>query len=163
MMDTVSITESQPPEVVDYIKYIRSMIGKKPFIGCTASVIVLKGDQTLMQRRADTGNWCYPGGFMEMGETVEQCAAREMYEEVGLQATALKFFGIFSGPEHRVVYPNGDEVFIVDHVYLCKDFTGTEMMLDGEAVELKWFSTTALPTKISRNCQRVLEAVFGSK
>lgn len=148
-------------EKADYINYIRSMIGKKPFIGSTASVIILREGKTLMQRRADTGNWCYPGGFMEMGETVEQCAAREMYEEVGLRAETLKFFGIFSGLEHRVIYPNGDEVYIVDHVYICDNFTGTEEALDGEAVELCWFPVTQLPAKISRNCQRVLTAVFG--
>jgi 8-oxo-dGTP pyrophosphatase MutT (NUDIX family) len=137
------------------------MIGTKPFIGCTASVIVIKANLTLMQKRVDTGHWCYPGGFMEMGETVEQCAIREMYEEVGLQADALKFFGTFSGKEHRVVYPNGDEVFIVDHVYLCTEFSGTEMILDNESTELKWFPITELPEKISSNCKRVLTAVFG--
>lgn len=146
---------------MDYIKYIRAMIGKKPFIGCTASVIVIRDGETLMQKRADTGNWCYPGGFMEMGETVQQCAAREMWEEVGLTAQHLEFFDTFSGKEHRVVYPNGDEVYIVDHVYLCKKYSGTERMIDGEAVELRWFPITALPMQMSSNCKRVLEAVFG--
>ena len=136
------------------------MIGNKPFIGCTASVIVIKENMTLMQKRADTGNWSYPGGFMEMGETIEQCAMREMYEEVGLQALELKYFDVFSGREHYVVYPNGDQVFIVDHVYLCSDFSGEAKILDGESTELRWFAVDALPGKISNNCKRVLAAVF---
>ena len=145
---------------MDYVKYMRSMIGHKPFIGCTAGVVIVQNGLTLLQKRVDTGNWCYPGGFMEMSESVEQCAAREMREEMGLTPKELKFFNIFSGPEHFVVYPNGDEVCMVEHVYICLEWEGLEQPQAGEVSEIAWFPVRSLPEAMSCNCKKVLKAVF---
>lgn len=53
------------------------------------------------------GYWALPGGFMNMDETIEQCAARELSEETGLTGAYLRQFGVFSSvdrdPRERVV------------------------------------------------------------
>ncbi len=60
-----------------------------PRIG--VAVIMQRGDTVLVgQRRSTThgdGTWQFPGGHLEFGETVEQCAIREAAEETGLDVT----------------------------------------------------------------------------
>jgi 8-oxo-dGTP diphosphatase len=53
------------------------------------------------------GCWAFPGGFMNMDETTEECARRELQEETGLQVQELKQVGAFSAvhrdPRERVI------------------------------------------------------------
>lgn len=53
------------------------------------------------------GCWAFPGGFMNMNETMEQCAMRELQEETGLTDAFIEQFHVFSGvtrdPRERVV------------------------------------------------------------
>ncbi|MCP4717686.1 MAG: NUDIX domain-containing protein [Deltaproteobacteria bacterium] len=64
-----------------------------------ATALVLNADnQLLLGRRAvepARGGWCLPGGFIEIGETMEQAALRELKEETGLEGRVLRFVGCF--------------------------------------------------------------------
>ncbi|WP_329201395.1 NUDIX hydrolase [Streptomyces sp. NBC_01435] len=81
-------------------------------------MIVLDANRNiLLLQRADTGGWGLPGGFMELGETLEETARREVMEEVGLELGELTLMGVFSGADQYFQYPNGDEVFNVTTVY----------------------------------------------
>ena len=58
-----------------------------------ASVALIAGDRVLLVRRARQpalGLWTLPGGRLEAGETAEQCAAREVGEELGLTVSSLR-------------------------------------------------------------------------
>ena len=100
-----------------------------------ASVIVVNpAGEILMQQRRDDGTWSYPGGRIEIDETVEDAARREVWEESGLTVGSLELLGVFSGPELNHVYPNGNEVCGIDIVYVSRDFSGTLRCTDGEAV-----------------------------
>ena len=60
-----------------------------------------RGGRILLMRRAIEpryGAWTFPGGFMEVDETVEQAALREAEEEVGLSLKLGKLVGIYSRP-----------------------------------------------------------------
>ncbi len=50
----------------------------------TTDVVLQKGDHTLLQRRADTGQWSLPGGFVGVEETTKEGMVREVHEETGL-------------------------------------------------------------------------------
>ncbi len=94
-----------------YIKDLRCLVGKRTLIQTGAGVIVENGrGEVLLGRRADNHMWGYFGGSVEIDETVEDCARRELLEEAGLVADELELFTVFSGPEAHYVYPNGDEV-----------------------------------------------------
>ena len=61
----------------------------RPIVGVLA--VVVRGDRVLVVRRANPpmpGRWGFPGGVLELGETVAQGAMRELAEETGVEAEA---------------------------------------------------------------------------
>ena len=82
----------------EYIKSLRQHLGHTPLLQVGASVIVInEAGQMLMQKRTDCGSWGYAGGSVELGESVEQTAERELFEETGLKAQKLELLGVYSG------------------------------------------------------------------
>src|SRR5262249_14758110 len=66
-----------------------------------ASAIVTDDEgNVLLHRRRDSGRWALPGGIMDIGETIAQCAEREVKEETGLAVTAYHLVGVYSDPDH---------------------------------------------------------------
>ena len=70
---------------------------KYPRPAVTADCIVITKEaepKVLLIERGDEpfkGCWAFPGGFMDMDETTEQCAIRELEEETGLQVSDIQF------------------------------------------------------------------------
>lgn len=146
-----------------YVKTMRSIIGKMPLLICGASVIIIRNGYILLQKRKDNGCWGYHGGCLELGECLEDTAKRELYEETGLKVNSMKLFGVFSGLDLHYIYPNGDEVYNVDTVYICDDFEG-ELCLDKEEVlELKWFSFDNLPENLSPPVKSIIHEFVKQK
>ena len=134
----------------DYIMDLRKLVGHRPLLQAGASVLLEDAQgRILLQRRADNHQWGYHGGSVELDEEVETAARRELLEETGLTAGRMTFFGLFSGPEMHYVYPNGDEVSNIDHVYLCRDYTGTPRAQPGEVEELRFFAWDELPDALA--------------
>src|SRR3990167_410625 len=64
---------------------------ERPKVG--VGVIVVKGTQVLLGKRRGShgaGTWAFPGGHLEFGESIEECAARELWEETGLRALSIQ-------------------------------------------------------------------------
>ena len=142
---------------MDYITNMRSMIGNRPLLLVGTSVIAVQEEAILLQRRADTGSWAYPGGYMEPGETPEESASREFLEETGLIANSLNLYGVFAGETRHFTYPNGHEVYCTDIVYTCYDFEPSGQTHDDEVLELKWFPFHALPADIAPWVRDIIE------
>ncbi len=144
----------------EYIMDMRKRVGPIPLMQCGASVIVLDGqNRLLLQRRKDNDMWGYAGGAVDLYERVEDAAARELREETGLIADQLELLGVFSGPELRYTYPNGDQVSIVDIVYLCRKYHGQLRPQPEEVTELAFFSPDRLPDNLFTTHLPALDAV----
>lgn len=117
----------------------------------TGASIIVEDSQgrILMQQRSDDGNWSYPGGRIEIDETVEDAARREVFEECGLEVGEMTLLGVFSGTELDHVYPDGNEVWGIDIVYVSRDYRGTLRSADGEAKKMGFYPIAQLPRPLS--------------
>ncbi len=132
-----------------YIQDIRKKIGHDVIIGVGAGVFIYREGKVLLQRRRDNLCWSMHGGGLEIGESVEDAARRELFEETGLVAGELELLGVFSGKDMLYTYPNGDRVSIVGIDYICRDFSGELSPEAEEILELSWFDIDDLPQDIS--------------
>lgn len=135
---------------MSYITHLRKQIGHAPIIMVGACTIIInEQEQLLFQLRKDNDCWGLAGGAMELGESLTQTAAREMYEETGLTPHHLKLLHVFSGQDYYYQYPNGDEVYNVIAAYLCNKYSGDLQFDKTEATNLRFFDMHQLPTNIS--------------
>lgn len=89
-----------------YIMDLRKIVGHRTLIQCAASIIIIdEQNRLLLGKRTDNHLWGYSGGSVEIDEKVEDCAKRELTEEMGLIADEITFFMVSSGPEIHYVYP----------------------------------------------------------
>ena len=99
----------------DYLKELREKVGHMPMVLPHSVVIVINNqNKILLEERADDGFYDFPGGGIDLKESAEEAAARELKEETGLIANRLDFFKLYSGEITHYVYFNGDEIYGVD-------------------------------------------------
>lgn len=133
-----------------YIKELRSLIGSRPIIMAGAGTLLTKDkNKILFIHRTDNDTWGIPGGALELGESFEEAAIREMYEETSLRIDNLKLFDIFSGQDYYYKYPNGDEVYNVVAVYTTDKYSGKIVPDNIESKSTKFFEISNLPDKIN--------------
>lgn len=142
-----------------YMSEMRKLVGHRTIIQCAASVICVDvNGKILLGKRTDNHKWAYAGGSVEIDEYAEDCAKRELYEEMGISAQSLEFFFVNSGPETHYIYPNGDEVSNFEIVYLCNEWEGEPKMQDGEMEELRFFTVDEIDLdEISPPTRKVIE------
>ena len=99
-------------------------------------VIAREGRVLMIRRGTDLGYglWSLPGGFVDRGEVVESAAAREAWEETGLEVSVDGLLGLFSLP--------GDPVIVA--AFTAHE-TGGKLAPGPEALETSFFPLDALP------------------
>ncbi|MQA94946.1 MAG: NUDIX domain-containing protein [Streptosporangiales bacterium] len=112
---------------------------------CAAAIIRDESGAILLQRRADSGRWSLPGGKMHIGETIADCLRREVLEETGLHVEPTTIAGIYTDPDHRLAYDDGEvrqEFTVVFHTRT----TGGHLRLSHESTELEYIPLENLHT-----------------
>lgn len=131
--------------MMEYYKFLRQYVGTKPLI-LPGSVVIICNEkgEVLLQKRPE-GRWGLPGGLMELGESFEEVAEREVREEIGLEIRNLKLLHVFSGKEFYTKTPNGDEFYSVTAVFYTNEFEGTLQCQPSETLEVRFFHPNNLP------------------
>lgn len=105
-------------------------------------VVIPSGERVVLIRRGSEpyrGQWALPGGFVEVGETVEEAAVREAAEETGLAVEVARLVGVYSDPGRD---PRGHNVSVA---FLARVLSGElaaatdaseAALLDPSSVEL---------------------------
>lgn len=134
---------------------------KYPHPSVTADCVIFGFDGVsikvlLIQRGIEPykGKWAFPGGFMQIDETVEECARRELEEETGLTNASVEQFYTFSDvnrdPRERVI--------TVAHYALVRL---SEVKGGDDAASAQWFAENEIPSlafdhdrilRMARNC-----------
>ena len=143
-----------------YIMNLRKYVGHDPLIGIGATTLVFnqKGE-ILLNLRTDTNTWGIPGGSMELYETIEETAIRELKEEAGICAEELELVTVLSGQDYYFEYPNGDKMCTVIVLFKVLNYTGTLKVSDTESKALEFFSLDDLPPMESR-ANRIIQKIL---
>ncbi len=118
---------------------------KYPRPAVTADCVVMTTEATphilLIERGFNPfkGRWAFPGGFMNMDETAEQCAIRELEEETGLKVSSIYQIGAYSKVDHD---PRGRTITVA---YLATIDAPAEVCGQDYAAKAEWFPIDALP------------------
>ena len=118
---------------------------KYPRPAVTADCIVITKEaepKVLLIQRGDEpfkGCWAFPGGFMNMDETTEQCAIRELEEETGLVVTTIHQIGAYSKVDRD---PRDRTVTVA---YLAIVDSTVEVSGQDDAANAEWWPLSALP------------------
>lgn len=133
---------------MEYYKMLREHVGAMPLI-LPGAVVIMKNEEgeVLLQKRPE-GRWGLPGGLMNLGESFEQVAKREVFEEIGLRVDQLELVHVFSGEDYYTKAENGDEFYSVTAVYLAKKTSGILALDPTESLEVRYFNVGRLPEKI---------------
>ncbi len=125
---------------------------------------ILRDEQgrVLLIKRADNGNWAFPVGGMEIGESLPQCAIRETHEETGLLAAKATLISLITGPEYTHTDVFGNTYQHISASYLLEGVTGLLNPDPSEATEAGWFGQDSMPEPLSRVVPLILDhlAIF---
>ena len=141
----------------NYIAEMRKDVGHAPLMVTSCGVIIEneKGE-ILLQKRRDNGCWALLGGSMEIGEKFMEVAKREVYEEAGIEIGELTLFGIYSGEDGIITYPNGDICYGTGIIFKTTVYSGEIQNNTEEALEHKFFDKTNLPENINKYDERII-------
>jgi len=127
--------------ISSYIRDLRSRVGHDLLLVPSVAVIVRDDrGRVLLARSVDLGLWLPPGGAVEPDESPLEAAVRETREETGLVVEPVRVVGAYGGPEHRVVYPNGDVVSYVMTLLEATVVAGVPVPDGEETLEVRYFS-----------------------
>ncbi len=132
--------------MIDYTKTFDGLYAYRwPRASVTAdSVLFAKRDGQMHVLLIQRGNepykgcWAFPGGFLEMDETVARCAERELEEETGIVLTGMQLVGIYSDVERD---PRGR---VITAAYAAMT-TMPEATAADDAAAAKWWPLNNLP------------------
>lgn len=111
-------------------------------------------NKVLLIKRADTGDWCTPGGFVEPKEIPRNAAVREMAEEIGYDLNKTTWHDAFqssgiSWPVYIGTYldDHGDHANQIEMYWMHPPTTYVNKgrVCGSEVADISWFKITALP------------------
>lgn len=142
-----------------YIEDPREVVGHRPliFVGSVTVIVDEMGRLLLQQRTFPHGAWGITGGLMELGESTEDTARREIMEETGLKVDKLNLINVYSGPQNYIKAENGDEFYVVTVAYYSEGFEGDLIIEKSESITFEFFYPNELPKDIVKSHKVILD------
>ena len=103
----------------------------------TTAIVADGQGRIALVKRKDNELWALPGGGMELGESIEQGAVREVKEETGLDVEVDGLVGVYTNPHHVMAYDDGE---VRQQFSLCftTKLLGGELQFDDESTDIAW-------------------------
>lgn len=122
----------------------------------TADVIVEmpEGGIVLIERRYDPLGWAIPGGFVDYGESLEECAVREAREETGLDVELIHQLGTYSDPSRDA------RRHTITAVYVGRPCSNAALHSADDAAKAEVFTQDRLPSPLVFDHAAILEDYF---
>lgn len=106
--------------------------------------------------RSDCDEWGFLGGKLEFGESLSECAIREVLEESGLIIDDnLELIGVYSISENTIVKYPEINVQKID-IFIKGNIIGGQLKLSKESLDLQYFDLFNLPENLNNNCKMPL-------
>lgn len=142
----------------DYIKTMRQSIGSSLIhLPGVRALLFNNQEEILLQKRTDMALWCLPAGAVEVGETVWEALKREVVEETALQVITAEPMALYSGPNQRFRYPNGDEVQGFSVAFIVRKWQGQPRADGVEGSEVRFFPLIQLPDNLAPIHQHTIQ------
>ena len=130
----------------------------EPQVRVGVGVFVIKDGKFLMQQRIGAhgaGTWSVPGGHLEFGETIEETAAREVFEETGVTITNIRFAAVTND---RFTTENKHYVT----VWMISDWQqGQEYITEPDkCIAQGWYTLDTLPSPLFLPWEQLLSSEF---
>jgi 8-oxo-dGTP pyrophosphatase MutT (NUDIX family) len=128
-----------------YLGRVRASIGDTDtifFVGARTVVFDEQGRLLLIQR-SDNHRWAIPAGAMELGESMEECAVRELWEETGLRATSLTPYAFYTAYTYTNEYAHTYQQVLM--TFVVHSWEGELLRETEESVDAGFFPLDALP------------------
>lgn len=146
----------------NYIQWLRSKVGHERVILVFAGGCIFNEQgKVLLQRRGGSGLWGFPGGAIELGETPEMAAIREVKEETGLDVEVTRLIGIYTDAD--MAYPNGDKAHSICIAYELKAVGGQLACDADETLALQYFPVNAAPPLFCKQHEELLRDIQRGK
>jgi len=111
----------------------------------TTAIVTDPDGRIVLIRRKDNELWALPGGGMELGESIEDCAVREVKEETGLDVHLTGLVGVYTNPQHVIEYSDGEVRQQFSLLYTTA-LTGGELKIDDESTDIIWATAEQIET-----------------
>jgi ADP-ribose pyrophosphatase YjhB (NUDIX family) len=129
--------------IPQFIAELRELVGTRELWVPAVTAVVLRGDEVLLTRRADNGEWAPITGILDPGEEPAAGAAREALEETGVEVNVDRLASVGATPQ--VEHHNGDLAVYLDLTFACSWVRGEAQVGDDENVDVRWWPLPALP------------------
>ena len=140
-----------------YLGKLRAVTGPEPVLMTIGARAVLRDPdgRILLIKRNDNGLWALPAGTMELGQTLRDCAIREVYEETGLAAHEVTPFALYSG-EKLYTNPFGDTYQHISLAVRVDSWSGDLVRVTDETLDAAFHHVGALPGDLAGSVRPTL-------
>jgi 8-oxo-dGTP pyrophosphatase MutT (NUDIX family) len=133
-----------------YLGQLRAIAGDQILLLVGARCVVRDdAGRLLLIQRTDNGHWAFPAGALELGDSIAECAIREVWEETGLRVTALTPFAMYTGAHHTITNPFGHTYQLHVMAFRAEAWEGDLVRVTDETLDAGFFNLDALPSPLS--------------